>query len=97
MRHYLETVTIQTDGGFAVLKAQLSALEVTEAGEWRILLQGLKAESLVVLEELLGVPQAVQVLAQTEDGGPLRGTVRVARLSLGNLTMAVLDGVSPLP
>jgi len=96
MRHYLSQVVLQVGSDLVAVKAKVCALEVTETGDWRVILQGLMPETLVLLQDLFGTPHVVHVQGRLETDQRVRGDARVAKLSVGNLAVAVLEGTSNL-
>lgn len=97
MRTELTTVELQDPNGTLPLKAQQALLEVRETGEWRVLLAGLKVDTLTLLQDLLASASVARIGLTTAEGDRTAGMVRVAKLSVGNASSAVLLGLSPLP
>lgn len=77
--------------------AQYALLEISEGGDWRVHLQGLKPESLLLLEELFTAGEATRLAFTTSEGDRSAGPVRVSRLAFGNQPTATLQGLAPLP
>lgn len=97
MRIELTAVEILGPNGILPLKAQHALLEVTEQGEWRVLLAGLKVDSLTVLQDLFPSAGVAKIGLTSTEGDRTAGLVKVAKLSVGNVNGAVLQGLSPLP
>lgn len=97
MRIPLVTVELLDPNGTLQLKAQSAVLEATEKGDWRVLLAGLKVETLTLLQDLFSSANVARVALVTEEGDRTAGMVRVAKLAVGNASGAVLQGLSDLP
>ncbi|MFZ5827442.1 MAG: hypothetical protein ACOY94_24335 [Bacillota bacterium] len=97
MRVELATVELQDPGRNLPLKAQYSALEVTEGGEWRVLLDGLKIDTLTILQDMFTSASVAQVSVTTIEGDRTSGLAKVTSLKVGGNSAAVLQGLAPLP
>lgn len=97
MRIELTAVELQDPNGTLPLKSQCAILEVKETGEWRIHLQGLKADSLTLLQDLFTSGGVARIALTTDEGDRTAGTVRVSKIAVGNVAGAVLQGLSSLP
>jgi hypothetical protein len=96
MRIALTAVDMHSPSGALPLRVQHAVLEINEKGEWRVLLGGLKVDTLTLLQDLFASGEVARISLTTDEGDGATGMVRVARLSVGNASGAVLQGASPL-
>jgi hypothetical protein len=97
MRIELTAVELQDPNGTLPLKSQCAILEVKETGEWRIHLQGLKADSLTLLQDLFTSGGVARIALTTDEGDKTSVVGKVSRLSFGNRNTAMLQGISRFP
>ncbi|MFZ5815841.1 MAG: hypothetical protein ACOY93_11130 [Bacillota bacterium] len=97
MRIELAEVNLNQASACLPIRSRYALLEITEAGEWRVLLYGLKPDSLVILQDLFSAAEVGHLSLTTVEGDRTAGLVKVSRLSVGNESHAALQGLSNLP